>query len=52
MFELLDRGIDKKIINKIELVVDDLVDGERLLGVRNIRGVKSGGRFIRYPLQS
>lgn len=45
MFELLDRGIDQKIVAKIERVVDGLVDGTRLLAVRNVRGVKSGGEF-------
>lgn len=42
-FELLDAGVDQKTHRAIEKIVSDLVDGDELLGVRNIRGVKSGG---------
>jgi divalent metal cation (Fe/Co/Zn/Cd) transporter len=42
-FELLDAGVDQKTQRAIEKIVSDLVDGDELLGVRNIRGVKSGG---------
>ena len=48
MFELLDRGIDQKVVNRIEGVVDGLVDGSRLLAVRNVRGVKSGGELFSF----
>jgi divalent metal cation (Fe/Co/Zn/Cd) transporter len=43
MWELLDAGVDKSTQKKIELLVEGLVDGKELLGVRNVRGVKSGG---------
>jgi hypothetical protein len=44
MLELLDAGVDKSTQKKIELLVEGLVDGKDLLGVRNVRGVKSGGK--------
>ncbi|KIR35754.1 hypothetical protein I307_04447 [Cryptococcus deuterogattii 99/473] len=43
MLELLDAGIDKKTQATIEKIVTDLVDGDELLAVRNVRGVKCGG---------
>jgi hypothetical protein len=46
MLELLDAGVDKPTQKKIELLVEGLVDGKDLLGVRNVRGVKSGGTLI------
>jgi hypothetical protein len=46
MLELLDAGVDQKTQRKIELLVEGLVDGKDLLGVRNVRGVKSGGESI------
>jgi hypothetical protein len=46
MLELLDAGVDKPTQKKIELLVEGLVDGKDLLGVRNVRGVKSGGTFL------
>jgi divalent metal cation (Fe/Co/Zn/Cd) transporter len=46
MLELLDAGVDKKTQSKIESLVEGLVDGKDLLGVRNVRGVKSGGTSI------
>ncbi len=42
--ELLDTGVDAKTQRAIEGVVENLVDGHELLGVRNVRGVKSGGK--------
>lgn len=44
MLELLDAGVDTKTQKSIEGVVEGLVDGQELLGVRNVRGVKSGGQ--------
>ncbi|OWT37924.1 mitochondrial protein with role in iron accumulation [Cryptococcus neoformans Bt1] len=44
MLELLDAGIDKKTQAAIEKIVTDLVDGDELLAVRNVRGVKCGGQ--------
>ncbi|WVQ86012.1 hypothetical protein IAT38_008180 [Cryptococcus sp. DSM 104549] len=41
--ELLDAGVDKKTQMAIEKIVGGVVDGKELLGVRNVRGVKSGG---------
>ncbi|WVQ95696.1 hypothetical protein IAU59_002795 [Kwoniella sp. CBS 9459] len=43
-FELLDAGIDSKTQKSIVGLVEGLVDGRELLGVRNVRGVKSGGQ--------
>jgi divalent metal cation (Fe/Co/Zn/Cd) transporter len=43
MLELLDAGVDKTTQGKYESLVGGLVDGKDLLGVRNVRGVKSGG---------
>ena len=43
--ELLDVGIDSKTQKAIEGVVDELVDHRTLLGCRNVRGVKSGGKL-------
>ncbi|WVQ70502.1 hypothetical protein IAR50_000021 [Cryptococcus sp. DSM 104548] len=42
--ELLDAGVDKSTKASIERIVGGLVDGRDLLGVRNVRGVKSGGQ--------
>jgi len=42
-FELLDAGVDAKTQKKIEDIALGLVDGQELLGIRNVRGVKSGG---------
>lgn len=44
LLELLDAGVDSKTQRNIESAVQRLVDGEQLLGVRNVRGVKSGGQ--------
>jgi divalent metal cation (Fe/Co/Zn/Cd) transporter len=41
--ELLDKGIDDDTREAIETSVDPLIDGEKLLSIRNVRGVKSGG---------
>jgi divalent metal cation (Fe/Co/Zn/Cd) transporter len=49
MLELLDAGVDKPTQKKIELLVEGLVDGKDLLGVRNVRGVKSGGKSSHLP---
>lgn len=46
MLELLDAGIDKKTQAAIEKIVTDLVDGDELLAVRNVRGVKCGGEYF------
>ncbi|WVR08473.1 hypothetical protein IAU60_005528 [Kwoniella sp. DSM 27419] len=43
-FELLDAGIDLQTKKKIIDLVEGMVDGDELLGVRNLRGVKSGGQ--------
>ena len=48
VLELLDAGVDAKTQRKIEAVAENLVDGRELLGVRNVRGVKSGGEGDRY----
>lgn len=45
ILELLDTGVDAKTQRAIEGVGEDLVDGQELLGVRNVRGVKSGGEY-------
>lgn len=45
MLELLDAGVDKPTQRIYEGLVEGLVDGRDLLGVRNVRGVKSGGMF-------
>lgn len=45
ILELLDTGVDAKTQRAIEGVVENLVDGHELLGVRNVRGVKSGGKL-------
>ncbi|WVF68157.1 hypothetical protein IAT40_002920 [Kwoniella sp. CBS 6097] len=42
--ELLNAGIDAKTQRGIVGLVEGLVDGKELLGVRNVRGVKSGGQ--------
>jgi divalent metal cation (Fe/Co/Zn/Cd) transporter len=42
-FELLDTGVDAKTQKKIEDIASGLIDGHELLGIRNVRGVKSGG---------
>lgn len=49
MLELLDAGIDKKTQATIEKIVTDLVDGDELLAVRNVRGVKCGGEYFLLP---
>lgn len=49
MLELLDAGIDKKTQVAIEEIVTDLVDGDELLAVRNVRGVKCGGEYFLLP---
>lgn len=49
MLELLDAGIDKKTQAAIEKIVTDLVDGDELLAVRNVRGVKCGGESFPLP---
>ncbi|KAK4688266.1 hypothetical protein P7C73_g1843, partial [Tremellales sp. Uapishka_1] len=46
LMELLDCGIDAKTQGAIETIVNDMVDGVELLGVRNVRGVKSGGHTV------
>lgn len=46
LMELLDVGIDAKTQKAIENVVDGQVDGKSLLGCRNVRGVKSGGKSL------
>lgn len=43
--ELLDVGIECSTQKDIESVVEGLVDGKDLLGCRNVRGVKSGGKY-------
>ncbi|OCF33617.1 mitochondrial protein with role in iron accumulation [Kwoniella heveanensis CBS 569] len=42
--ELLNAGIDSSTQRSIVGLVEGLVDGKELLGVRNVRGVKSGGQ--------
>ena len=42
-FELLDRGIDETARTTIRGIVEGMVDGQEILSVRNVRGVKSGG---------
>lgn len=49
MLELLDAGIDKKTQATIEKIVTDLVDGDELLAVKNVRGVKCGGEYFLVP---
>ncbi|WVN89553.1 uncharacterized protein L203_104778 [Cryptococcus depauperatus CBS 7841] len=44
LLELLDAGVDSKTKKAIENLVNDMVNEKDLLGVRNIRGVKSGGQ--------
>lgn len=46
MLELLDAGVDAGTKRSIAAVVEALVDGRDLLGVRNVRGVKSGGKWL------
>ena len=46
LLELLDTGVDAKTQRAIERIATDLVDGRELLGVRNVRGVKSGGKLV------
>lgn len=41
--ELLDKGVDVGTRRSVEKIVGELVDDVKLLGVRNVRGVKSGG---------
>lgn len=43
--ELLDKGVDAGTRRSVERIVGELVDDVKLLGVRNVRGVKSGGEF-------
>ena len=47
MLELLDAGVDRPTQRAIEGIVNDLVDGQSLLGIRNVRGVKSGGKLLK-----
>lgn len=49
ILELLDAGVDAKTQKSIEEAVNGVVDGKELLGVRNIRGVKSGGKSAPTP---
>ncbi|WRT70541.1 uncharacterized protein IL334_007539 [Kwoniella shivajii] len=44
--ELLDAGVDAGTKQNYISIVDGLVDGKELLGVRNVRGVKSGGQTL------
>ncbi|OCF58430.1 mitochondrial protein with role in iron accumulation [Kwoniella mangroviensis CBS 10435] len=44
--ELLDVGVDASTKQKYFGIVNDLVDGQELLEVRNVRGVKSGGQTL------
>ncbi len=44
--ELLDKGITPRNREAIEGIVMPMIDGEKLLAVRNIRGVKSGGESV------
>ncbi|BEJ16417.1 hypothetical protein CspHIS471_0510220 [Cutaneotrichosporon sp. HIS471] len=44
--ELLDVGINAKTQKSIEKVACELVDGVELLGVRKVRGVRSGGQIV------
>ncbi|KAL7422625.1 mitochondrial metal transporter [Cryptotrichosporon argae] len=46
VMELLDVGIEAKTQKAIEDVVNGEVDGESLLGCRNVRGVRSGGQTL------
>jgi cation diffusion facilitator family transporter len=48
VLEFLDAGMDQATERKITEIVQKVVDGEELLSVRNIRGVKSGGKRWRY----
>lgn len=45
MWEFLDAGMDKGTKDKIEGIIAEAIDGDELLGYRDIRGVKSGGGF-------
>lgn len=46
VLEMLDKGVDEATRNEIEGVVKPLISQESgLLGVRNVRAVKSGGQF-------
>ncbi len=45
LLELLDAGMDEATKRKIQDIVHEAIDGEELLSVRDIRGVKSGGKF-------
>lgn len=44
MLELLDAGVDKSTQKAYERLAEGLIDGKDLLGIRNVRGVKSGGK--------
>ena len=44
LFELMDKGIDEKARKAMKTIVDAQVDGERVLAVKNVRGVRSGGK--------
>lgn len=48
--ELLDAGIDARTQAAYEEIIGELVNGHDLLGVRNVRGVKSGGELWRLRL--
>lgn len=43
LLELVDAGMDEKTKRKIQDIVKEAIDGEELLDIRDIRGVKSGG---------
>ena len=45
--EMMDAGISNKAKTALEGVVLEMVDGETLLGVSKVRGVKAGGGFNR-----
>lgn len=44
VLELLDAGVDDATKTRIATIVGRHVDGQELLAVRNIRGVRSGGQ--------
>jgi len=48
--ELLDAGIDARTQAAYEEIIGELVNGHDLLGVRNVRGVKSGGELCKLRL--
>ncbi|ORX41146.1 cation efflux family-domain-containing protein [Kockovaella imperatae] len=46
LFELLDRGVDEKTRVAMKKIVNEFVDGKRVLEIKNVRGVKSGGQTL------